>query len=253
MADVDVDTPVDVAARFSVRGLLAFTAGVGAVMAVAVALGSPEVPAVAAVVWIAWLTWRFNIASRGPLCVSVVGLLILIGAAAMLRLNPDAFAFFAIAPIALFGTAVMAVGGFSFLAIAFSRTEPRQVKRNVLAFGATVMAWCAWLFGGIGAIGAMHRAEIERRAVEDPLTLQRLVDDTHRIVKELGRAPENEKELESLLGRSLPTVYDGGTESKVFYQRRGRDSFAFMYELWATDDHIYDSTNPSAGWVQHYY
>ena len=63
----------------------------------------------------------------------------------------------------------------------------------------------------------------------------------------------DQEELEKLLKKPLPKVHDITYEIPVHYRRTGKDSFTLQYELWATDDWIYDSTIPTAGWVQHFY
>lgn len=55
------------------------------------------------------------------------------------------------------------------------------------------------------------------------------------------------------MGAPMPFVHDNGYPAPINYQRTGEDSFTLQYELWATDDWIYDSKSPNAGWVQHWY
>jgi hypothetical protein len=93
-------------------------------------------------------------------------------------------------------------------------------------------------------------AQLDKQDVE---TLKQLVDDVESIREELGRTPGSQSELESILGRPLPKVHDGGYPTSVNYRRTGEDSYTLQYELWATDDWIFDSANPDAGWVQHFY
>jgi hypothetical protein len=253
MVDVDVDMQVVPPARFTVRGLLVFTAGIGAVMAFAVALGSPEIPAVASVLFIAWLAWRFKVASRVPLIMALIGALILIVAFLLFRFNGSFGAAIAVLQISFIGTVTMAAAAFCFPICALLHRQRRLVIGNLTAMLLTLATWGLWLFGGMGWIGAMRNAEAERRAVEDPQTLQRLVDDANQIVQKLGRAPQDQQEFEALLGRPMPTVYDGGDEWPVSYHRIGENTFQLHHEMWATDDHIYQSTNPAAGFVQHFY
>jgi hypothetical protein len=51
----------------------------------------------------------------------------------------------------------------------------------------------------------------------------------------------------------MPVVHDGTYPRPISYYRNGENSFLLQYELWATDDWIYDSNKPTAGWVQHWY
>ena len=101
---------------------------------------------------------------------------------------------------------------------------------------------------------ATHReAELARLAELDRKTTASIVKDVEAIRAKLGRAPEDREELEALLGRPLPVVHDYGHPRPINYYRTGADSFRLQYELWDTDDWIYDSTIPQAGWVQHWY
>jgi hypothetical protein len=80
-----------------------------------------------------------------------------------------------------------------------------------------------------------------------------IVKEVEEIRARIGRAPKDQAELESLLGKPMPVVHDGTYETPINYWRTGEDSFYLQYELWATDDWIYDSKKPNAGWVQHFY
>lgn len=239
------DAPM--APRFGMRGLLLFITAVSAIVALAVALASPEIVLIAALLWIAWLTWRFDVASPGPLVAAVIGCLVLIGALALASNNPGLFGVMATIQVGFCGTIILAISGLCFLVAAVKQEHARRVRGNVLAFAATVVAWFTWLIVGLGSIGAMHRAEEARRSVEDAQVLRQLVDDTQRITRELGRAPENEQELATLLGRSLPTVYDDGGESPIYYQRTRTDEYSFIYTTWSYN-YVYESSRPDAGW-----
>lgn len=96
-------------------------------------------------------------------------------------------------------------------------------------------------------------AEVERRKTQDVHTVKQVVIDVETLCKSLGRAPKDQEELESLMGTPLPNVHDNGYPTPIHYWQTGETSFMLQYELWATDDWIYDSTKPEAGWVQHWY
>lgn len=98
-----------------------------------------------------------------------------------------------------------------------------------------------------------REAELVRLAELDRTTTSAIVKAVEAIREKLGRAPEDEDELEAHLGRPLPMVHDHGYPTPINYRRTGADSFYLQYELFDTDDWIYDSTIPKAGWVQHYY
>jgi hypothetical protein len=114
----------------------------------------------------------------------------------------------------------------------------------------------AVILAGVAALyyrAEFRRAERARLAEQDRITLSQIVKETEAIRARLGRAPRDQQELESLLGRPMPHVHDEGRPTPIDYLRTGEDSFVLHYELWATDDWIYDSTKPEAGWVQHWY
>ncbi len=95
-----------------------------------------------------------------------------------------------------------------------------------------------------------QKAELSRR---DEIAKAHLVDSLDRIRAELGRVPRDIKELEELWGEPMPKVHDNGVEVPIFYHRLGDDHFLLQYELWATDDWVFDSDKPDAGWVQKFY
>ena len=95
--------------------------------------------------------------------------------------------------------------------------------------------------------------EVERRTTQALHTVQQIAIDVEKLCKKLGRAPKDQEELESLIGKSLPNVHDNGYPTPIHYWQTGDTSFMLQYELWATDDWIYDSAKPEAGWVQHWY
>ncbi|MEX2091792.1 MAG: hypothetical protein WD971_03895 [Pirellulales bacterium] len=111
----------------------------------------------------------------------------------------------------------------------------------------------------LGAIGyarlraARWQVELARLAKLDQTTKKEIVAEVEAVRAKLGRAPADEAELESLLGKPLPVVHDNGYPTPINYYRTSENSFMLQYELWATDDWIYSSDAPTAGWVQHWY
>jgi hypothetical protein len=100
---------------------------------------------------------------------------------------------------------------------------------------------------------ALRQAERARLEKLDRATVVTIVTTVESIRAQLGRAPADTKELEKLMGQPMPFVHDNGYPRPISYHRTGDDSFILQNELWATDDWIYDSKLPSAGWVQHWY
>lgn len=236
---------------FSVRGLLFFTAATSAVLAIAVALGSPDVASGAAVLCLYGFAVRYQFGDQGPLVIWTIGALMLVASLAISRANPDSF--FTYIPLAFFGTVVLGIAAFSYLLMAAVAKKDRLRWQNASCVFLSGATWLLWLLVGVGSIGAEREAEQVRRAAEDPIKLQKLIDDTNAVVQRLGRTPEDQAELVAELGYPLPKVLDGSTESPVSYQRYTDSRFILHYELWATDDWTYDSSKPAAGWVQSYY
>jgi hypothetical protein len=87
----------------------------------------------------------------------------------------------------------------------------------------------------------------------DSLIRREIVRETETVRAKLGRSPLNQAELEALLGHPMPCVHEEGKLVSIDYRRTGENSFQLQYELWATDDWTYGSTNPEAGWVQSWY
>lgn len=87
----------------------------------------------------------------------------------------------------------------------------------------------------------------------DDVVKAELVDRVDLIISRLGRLPDNENELEILMGYRLPSIHDGQRKVGIRYKKMDEDRYLLHYELWATDDWVYDSSKPESGWVQHYY
>lgn len=124
---------------------------------------------------------------------------------------------------------------------------------RALLLVVTIMALLAAVISQLYRADAREKARLSELAALDKKTTAGIVNDVEAIRAKLGRAPKDEDELEAILGRPLPMVHDNGHPTSINYRRTGEDSFMLQYELWATDDWIYDSTAPQAGWVQHYY
>ena len=74
-----------------------------------------------------------------------------------------------------------------------------------------------------------------------------LVRDAEAIRAKLGRAPEDQTELEGLLGKPLPAFLHEYGASEIRYRKTGVNSFHLWYSYW--DPWYYDSNTPNAGWV----
>lgn len=133
-----------------------------------------------------------------------------------------------------------------------SSESPRYSIRFLLAL--TTMA--AIPIAGFTCVANQQRAwrtKLAQLALEDAETLKQIVIDVEDVRAKLGRVPDSQEELETLLGRKLPKVHDNGYPTPINYWRISSDSYRLQYELWATDDWIFYSSNPGAGWVQQFY
>lgn len=135
-----------------------------------------------------------------------------------------------------------------------ARRPRRPTQLALVGLAAVAVA----LATPVGVLGLRHRgglrdAERARLAERDRDTRGRVVSEVEGARARLGRAPRDQPELGALLGRPLPHVHDGGRPVPVRYTRTGAHSYLLHYELWATDDWVYDSARPDAGWVQHWY
>ena len=131
-----------------------------------------------------------------------------------------------------------------------------SIMRTVLKI--SLLFVFAVLVAGVAHNEGYRTAERSAQAELDKVTLRELIKDVERVCERLGRAPLDQTELESRLGRPMPSVHDDGimggrVERPVYYQRTADDSYQLTYELMATDDWTYDSINPEAGWVQSWY
>jgi hypothetical protein len=144
-----------------------------------------------------------------------------------------------------------------------ARTEPiptqPQFSLRALLLATTIVAFIVGLVSAWARYSirqeALRRAEEARIMALDKATVSTIVREVEAIRAKLGRAPVNEDELETLLGKEMPVVHEYGQERikwPISYRRTGDDSFRLHYEQWDTDDWIYDSTIPNAGWVQHW-
>jgi hypothetical protein len=122
-----------------------------------------------------------------------------------------------------------------------------------MLLGIVPIALCAAVAGYFVRQQERREAALARFAELDKVTVVEIVKEVEEICVRLGRSPKDEAELEAILGRPMPVVHDGIHPTPIFYYRTGEKDFKLKYELWATDDWVYDSTAPQAGWVQHWY
>jgi hypothetical protein len=118
---------------------------------------------------------------------------------------------------------------------------------------ALIVALCVFLLWRHEERATFRQDETKRLLNLDNKTRAAIISDVNSVRSNLGRAPVDQAELESLLGKSMPVVHDRLHPVPIIYERTGRNSFILHYELGATDDWVYDSEKPNAGWVQHSY
>lgn len=135
-------------------------------------------------------------------------------------------------------------------------SEYPRFSLRALLVAFTIVALCVGSVSALVAFShrreAIKQAESKRLADLDRATLIAVVEEVKAVQARIGRAPKDEAELETLMGRAMPVVHDHGYATSISYQRTGNNSFILIYTLLATDDWIYDSNKPDAGWVQHW-
>ena len=236
--------------QFSVRFLLGTVFVCACVMAATVTLNFPELPIVAGIVALAWLLRRIGGASMPSVVTWAIGAELFVCA---WLLDADV-SWFPNVPqlLCLFlGFALCLISGIVFTVNA-AKSKPFHTT-GVVGILLCVMCPLSWMFLAGPYLSNLRRAERARQAAEDKATAMRIVQEVETTRAKLGRAPADQEELEELLGHPMPHVHDLGIEVQINYRRMGEDSFYLQYELWATDDWIYDSTIPNKGWVQHFY
>ncbi|HEX6960821.1 MAG TPA: hypothetical protein VF175_03065 [Lacipirellula sp.] len=51
----------------------------------------------------------------------------------------------------------------------------------------------------------------------------------------------------------MPVVYEEDHPLPIMHSRTGQGTYQLIYTSFWTDDWIYDSRSPKAGWVQHFF
>lgn len=113
----------------------------------------------------------------------------------------------------------------------------------------SVLAAVSFLFA-LGVALQRREAKIERLAELDRVTLRNLVTEVNAICDELGRAPQDEEELETLLGKPLPDTHWRTSPIKVCYHRRGDNAYELRI-LNTSGMRTYSSDKPENGWVDY--
>jgi hypothetical protein len=131
----------------------------------------------------------------------------------------------------------------------------RQQSRK-LQFSIRTLLYLTTVVGialaGVMAIYQFRERQVAKYAAEaerNQLILLHAAKDVEAICANLQRAPNDEKELEMLLGNPLPTLNDRGAELRMFYYRTGETCFQLVVARWYTDL-VYDSKTPTAGWTE---
>jgi hypothetical protein len=129
-----------------------------------------------------------------------------------------------------------------------SHDLPYYSLRRLLVVTAIVAVFVA----GISSLArkqSRRRAEEFRVAKADAETRINLVKKIDALSAELGRVPEDERELVQLLGGPMPQVDVAGRAVAIQYRRTGPNSFTLYHWEWEDADYyLYDSTASKAGW-----
>ena len=127
-----------------------------------------------------------------------------------------------------------------FLGHAFlSRTQRRQ---NVLTAVASCVLSIAWFFVGTEAAHILNDWERGREIARSGLP--EFLADLQAVTERLGRAPKDEDEAVTLVGRHLPSLPSWGP---IGYESLGGKHFAlgFGYDMGCYE---FDSERPERGW-----
>lgn len=127
-----------------------------------------------------------------------------------------------------------------------------------IRFLLAITAMAAIPTAGITCVANQHKArrlKVAQLEKQDAETLKQIVIDVEEVRAKIGRVPESQAELETLLGRKLPYIHDRLYPSvrpmPINYWRTDDDSYKLQYELQVTAYWIFDSRDPGAGWLQH--
>lgn len=133
-----------------------------------------------------------------------------------------------------------------------SSRSPKFSIRFILAI-TTIVAIAIPVSTYVANQHKARRIRLAQLAKQDADTLKQIVIAVEEVRKRLGRVPVSQLELEAALGRKLPSIHDNGYPTPINYWRTNYDSYNLQYELWTTEDWIFDSRTPGAGWVQHFH
>lgn len=95
---------------------------------------------------------------------------------------------------------------------------------------------------------AHERAALERLQHEDEATREDIVNVVMELQTRLGRPPESESELVTLMGRPMPKVHLESITVPIHYEQHDR-SFHLKHQSLDHDFNVFDGNNPTAGWV----
>jgi hypothetical protein len=82
-----------------------------------------------------------------------------------------------------------------------------QFSLRTLLVGVTVIALLLGIVGYFTQRAAIRRSEPERLAKLDNATITEIVKEVEAIRLKLGRAPQDQEELETFLGKPMPVVH----------------------------------------------
>lgn len=105
------------------------------------------------------------------------------------------------------------------------------------------------LFSVLGVAYQRRQAEIDRLAELDRVTLRNLVREVDTICDELGRVPQDQEELEALMGKPLPQTHHLTQPMEVYYHRRGVNAYE-LHMFNTSGMRSYTSDKPEEGWVK---
>ena len=126
------------------------------------------------------------------------------------------------------------------------KTDRTQTLVKYAVITLSVLYFVA-VFSVLGVAHHRRQVEIDRLAELDRVTLWNIVREVDTICDELGRVPQDQEELEALMGKPMPHTHRYTHPVKMLYYRTGDNSY-FLTSFSTSGMRLYTSDRPEAGW-----
>ena len=128
-----------------------------------------------------------------------------------------------------------------------------SLKMLLLAF--LLLAPVLWLYATLAKAKAKHEAEVAERTKAIWVVLLDAAKAAEQIRTTKGRAPNNRREIETLLGYPLSVDIGVKQPGEIYYEKASPTSYRLVFpvewvEGFSGDFLMFDSASPKAGWVE---